>query len=343
MLSVDEYVIPPGSLILVTGVNGYIASHTVDILLSLGYKVRGTVRAAKPWLDKYFDDKYGKGRFESVIVTALDDPAAWTKGTLTNVAGLCHIASDLSFSPDPATVIPWVKQSTISLLGAAAREKSVKRFVLTSSSSAALLPVPNAEGVRVDENTWNEASVKKAWDDSTPPLERRFHTYAAAKAEQEQAAWRFVKEQHPGFDLNVVVPNCNYGRILLPEITGSSMGMLRNMLKGDATAMRLLSPQWFVNVEDTARLHALALLNPTVKGERIFAFACPFNWNDIIPILRKLRPENRLIPNPPENEGRDLSEIVHSKRAEGLLRDFFGQPSWICLEQSIAEGLGDMP
>lgn len=97
--------------------------------------------------------------------------------------------------------------------------------------------------------------------------------------------------------------------------------------------------EWFVNVEDTARLHVVSLLSPAVKGERIFACASAFNWTDIINILRKLRPNNQLIPEPPVNEGRDLSDIVLSRRAEELLQEFFGQPGWISLERSIAEGI----
>lgn len=76
-----------------------------------------------------------------------------------------------------------------------------------------------------------------------------------------------------------------------------------------------------------------------MKDERIFAFASSFNWNDIIGILRKLRPGNKLIPNPPANDGRDLSDIVLAPRAEQLLRDLFGQNSWIGLEESIADGI----
>lgn len=34
----------PGVLVLVTGVNGYIASHVANELLLAGYRVRGTVR-----------------------------------------------------------------------------------------------------------------------------------------------------------------------------------------------------------------------------------------------------------------------------------------------------------
>ncbi|KAL4915456.1 hypothetical protein BDW62DRAFT_203641 [Aspergillus aurantiobrunneus] len=44
-----ELALPKGSRVLVTGANGYIAFH-VDQMLALGYTVKGTVRAPKPWL-----------------------------------------------------------------------------------------------------------------------------------------------------------------------------------------------------------------------------------------------------------------------------------------------------
>jgi uncharacterized protein YbjT (DUF2867 family) len=91
-----RYIIPRGSLILVTGANGYIASHVVNILLELGFKVRGTVRAAKPWLGGFFEQKYGKGRFESVVVPALEDEDAWSK-IAENVSGVALIVGTLLF------------------------------------------------------------------------------------------------------------------------------------------------------------------------------------------------------------------------------------------------------
>jgi len=40
----DNPVLPPGSLILVTGASGYIESHVVNEALLAGYRVRGTAR-----------------------------------------------------------------------------------------------------------------------------------------------------------------------------------------------------------------------------------------------------------------------------------------------------------
>jgi nucleoside-diphosphate-sugar epimerase len=52
-----EYALSRGSRVLVTGANGYIASHVVDQLLGPGYIVRGTVRSPKAWLDEYHEGK----------------------------------------------------------------------------------------------------------------------------------------------------------------------------------------------------------------------------------------------------------------------------------------------
>lgn len=103
--------------------------------------------------------------------------------------------------------------------------------------------------------------------------------------------------------------------------------------------MLIASIEWYVDVTDAARLHIIALLSPSVNFERIFAFAGTHNWTDIIRILRKLRPDNLLIPPEPENEARDLSDAVPSRRAQQLLKNYFNRSGWVSLEESIAEGI----
>lgn len=62
--------IEKGSLILVTGVTGFIASHVALRCLEDGYRVRGTVRSESKaaWLYDLFDPKFGKGKFETFVV-----------------------------------------------------------------------------------------------------------------------------------------------------------------------------------------------------------------------------------------------------------------------------------
>lgn len=94
--------IPPGSLVLVTGCNGFIGqstlsvtaapvvsnkantstfkgSHVADQLLQAGYKVRGTSRdtTKTAWIKEYFDKKYGDDKFEAVVVKDMATPGCF--------------------------------------------------------------------------------------------------------------------------------------------------------------------------------------------------------------------------------------------------------------------------
>lgn len=73
--------IPKGSLVLVTGVNGWMASHVADQFLKCGYKVRGTVRSVEKsaWVKNAFDAKYGSGNFELAQITDFAKPDAFTE------------------------------------------------------------------------------------------------------------------------------------------------------------------------------------------------------------------------------------------------------------------------
>ena len=84
--------LPPGSWTLVTGANGYIGSRIADTLLQLGFRVRGTIRAPKPWLNEMFDKKYGSGMFETVTVANFDDKEA-VGSAMKGMAGVIHVVS----------------------------------------------------------------------------------------------------------------------------------------------------------------------------------------------------------------------------------------------------------
>lgn len=70
--------LPEGSLILVTGVNGFIGSHIADQILLAGYRVRGIVRNAQKnaWMTAFFDGQYGKGKFQLMEVKDLAETKA---------------------------------------------------------------------------------------------------------------------------------------------------------------------------------------------------------------------------------------------------------------------------
>lgn len=140
----SDYTLPPHSRVLVTGANGFIASHIINLLLQRGYLVRGTVREPRPWLDQMFQ-KYD--RYESVVLPDLEHPDPMV---FNDVAGVVLVATENSFSQDPA-LIQRVVQGTLAMLELA-KNSAVKSVVLTSSTAACVSSTyaPEANYVKID-------------------------------------------------------------------------------------------------------------------------------------------------------------------------------------------------
>ncbi|KAI1200476.1 aldehyde reductase [Nemania serpens] len=341
MSPIDQPVIPKGSTVLITGVNGFIASNIADQFLKFGYKVRGTTRSPEKntWLSDLFSRKYGEGKFEFVAVPDMAADGAFDEA-VKGVSAVLHTATIFTMNPNPHEVIPDTVKGTLEAIESAAREKSVKRFVLTSSSSAALIPKPN-NPFTVTTDTWNDETVEWAYRDPPYEPDRWYPVYAASKTLSEKAAWEFVREKKPSFVLNAVLPNMNFGASLDSVNQGhpSTSGMLTALFKGDTSNMANLPPQYFVDVEDDALLHLAATIHPGVESERIFAFAEPENGNILLAIFRKLYPD-RTFPADFQSD-QDLSDIVPRKRAEELLRDM-GKDGWTSLEESVKRTVEDL-
>jgi hypothetical protein len=92
----------------------------------------------------------------------------------------------MSFDCYPNKVIPEVLAGINGILKSASKSPSVKRFVYTSSSTAATTPKPNKE-FHITNDLWNEDAVKAAW--APPPYEdeRKWAVYRSSKTEAEKA------------------------------------------------------------------------------------------------------------------------------------------------------------
>ncbi|GIJ91135.1 hypothetical protein Asppvi_010100 [Aspergillus pseudoviridinutans] len=340
-LPIEQPVVPKGSMVLITGVNGFIGSHIADQFLKFGYKVRGTTRNLEKnaWISTLFNKKYGPGNFELVAVPDMVTQGAFVEA-VKGVSVVVHTATIFSLDPNPHNVIPGTISGTVNALEAAAQEPSVKRFVLTSSSTAALIPKPNS-AVKVTTDTWNDEAVELAYRDPPYEPERALPVYAASKTLAEKEAWKFMDEKKPGFTLNTVLPNMNFGASLDVTNQGhpSTSAIVAELFKGNTNYLGGITPQYFVDVQDDALLHVAAAIHPGVQSERLFAFAKPVNGDTVLAILRKLYPSRSFPSNFQAEE--DLSEIVPRKRAEALLREM-GREGWTSLEESIKRNTEDL-
>jgi nucleoside-diphosphate-sugar epimerase len=230
--------IPKGSWILVTGANGFVASHIVRQFLERGYKVRGTVRDLErsSWLtQRVFKTYADTGYFELVHVADLGVEHAFDNA-VEGVSAIAHVASIVSFDPNPHRVVPPVVASVTSLLDAAKKEPSVKEFVFTSSVVAVTMPTPDNKA-HVGSDTYNDLAVQLAW--APPPYDpsRGFAVYMASKTEAEKALWKWCQEKSPHFTVNSVWPVGIIGEFLNNKHAESAAAWLKIIYDGKAEVL----------------------------------------------------------------------------------------------------------
>ncbi|KAL0939664.1 aldehyde reductase ii [Colletotrichum truncatum] len=366
MHSEESFGIPKGSTVLVTGVNGFIGSHVCSQLLQLGFDVRGTVRdrTKYAWVEDLMEKESHRASFTLVSLPDLEEEGAFDP-LVKDVSAVIHVASSVSLSPDPESVIPSSITGAMNALKAANRSPSVKRFVLTSSSVAAALPKPDQKGDEITTTSWNIESVAVAW--GKPHPHQAWHVYAASKIEAERTVWKFYNQdkscrpdlvvntgkytarrietvEQTKTDLSIVLPGCNFGRSLDVVNQGhpSTSSFIESLWYGiNMDRLACSPPQQFVDVEDTARLHVACAVLPEVHGERIFAWAEPFNFDVVLDVLRRKFPNKHFVEN--FHHYQDLSAADKARaRANQLLRRL-GRDGFTSLEESVLNNVDDLP
>lgn len=258
---------------------------------------------------------------------------------LIGVHAIAHCATILSFSRDPKEVIPDAIASVTSILSSALKERGIKSFVLTSSSTAAAAPKPNVR-FSVDSNTWNEEDVAKAWEPTLIGKEHHEWTvYGASKAEAEKVLWKFRDQKKPHFTINSVLPATNFGPVLVKEEASSTCSFVKEVWNGHVEHVLGVLPQYYVSVQDVALLHVAAVKFPDVDGKRLFAWAEPYNWNSVLKVVRELRPQHQF-QDDVEGLGHDLSTVANGE-AEELLRRVSGH-GWVKLRDLMEQNLSSL-
>nr|AFK47425.1 unknown [Lotus japonicus] len=311
-----------GKLVCVTGASGYIASWIVKFLLEHGYTVRATVRdlsnpnkvehlvkldVAKERLQLFKADLLEEGSFDSVI---------------QGCHGVFHVASPvLMFVEDPqAELIDPAVKGTLNVLKSCAKSPSVKRVVLTSSTSAVLFNGrPKSPEVVVDETWFSDPDFLRE--------SKFFHKwYTLSKTMAEDTAWKFAKENK--IDMVVILPSMVVGPLLRPEVNFSVEPVL-NIING--VPFPNLSIGW-VDVKDVAKAHIQAYEITSASG-RYCLVERVAHFSEVARILHDLYPTLQISNKCVDDEPYEPTFQFSQERAKSLGIEF--TPLEISIQETV--------
>ncbi|BGP43138.1 hypothetical protein JCM10449v2_007162 [Rhodotorula kratochvilovae] len=273
------------SLVLLTGASGYLAVHVLKQLLERGFRVRGTVRSTDKGEDlKRRLAKDGlDAKFEYAIVEDVEQPNAFDEA-VKGVDAVVHTASPFHFNVSkPSELIGPAVQGTLSALRAAASEPSVKRVVITASFACVV--EPKEPVYTFTEKDWNEYSPKLVEEQGDAADKSQM--YRASKTLAERAAWQFLQDSKPSFDLVTIQPPLIFGPVLHavkgPAALNTSVNNFYQFLEGKKGAEDAQNGFGsFVDVRDVALIHVESLLNEKAGNERFLVAKADSSYQPLL-------------------------------------------------------------
>lgn len=200
--------------ILLTGANGFVGSHILKQLLPRSnVSVRAVVRSQS----KIDDVKHDFGTFKNLdfaIVPDITSPNAFNEAlqnTDTPFDAVIHTASPFLYkivSSNREFLDPAIHGTEGILKSIKAVAPSVKRVVVTSSFAAVgdFSILGDAHGKIFTDKDWNPVTYDQALT-----TESKNTAYQASKKYAEKAAWDFVANEKPNFDVVTINPPMIYG------------------------------------------------------------------------------------------------------------------------------------
>lgn len=269
--------------ILLTGVTGFIGSHTTIQLLERGYHVIGTLRnlARKDQILGIIEKHTAQVANLSFAEIDLLDPIEKWESTMQGVDCMLHMASPVptKIPKNELDIIEPAKKGTLNVLQAATNQ-NIKRVVITSSIGAVIY------GVRK-----HGAFHEKDW---TNPLNYKdTNAYFRSKTLAEKAAWEFIVNTPGAPELVTILPGLVLGPVLERDI-GPSANLVKRLLDGSTPAVPQISYD-LVDVRSVADLHIKAMAAPAAAGNRYLCSNGYWEFIEIALLLKKRYP-NRRIP-----------------------------------------------
>ncbi|KAJ5403032.1 uncharacterized protein N7487_008928 [Penicillium crustosum] len=285
--------------VILTGVNGYIGSHILEVLLAHGLSVRGIVRSEQT-ADRVRGDFPNAGdRLDFTIVPDITKPGAYDEALQSDpsIRYIIHTASPLNYSSGKsvADFVQPAVQGTREMLNATARHgKNIQRVVITGSFSAIGNPKDmQGNGKVYTSRDWNPVTAEEV-NAENPRL-----AYWFSKTLAERAAWDFMKTASRGFDLVFLNPPMVHGPLRhsvesIDDLNVTTANIWNGFLNG--TAEIPLPAEWVhadIDVRDLAKAHYKAMFAESASNKRYLVTRGRICNQEISDLLYEALPEAR--------------------------------------------------
>ncbi|KAK3175665.1 methylglyoxal reductase (NADPH-dependent) gre2 [Lecanicillium sp. MT-2017a] len=329
--------------ILLTGGSGFIAAHILEQLLAKNHTVITTVRSQAKADTILAAHKAHADRLSVAVVGDIARPGAFNDVVAQHGDGLevvLHTASPFHFKfTDARTeLINPAVVGTVGILHAIkASAPSVRRVVVTSSFAAILdAKKLNDPATTFTEKSWNPARLEDI--EESPAM-----AYRVSKTLAERAAWDFVRDEKPNFDLVTVNPPLVLGPVV------HHLATLDTINTSNERVVQLLSGKWkegipdtgpvvlWIDVRDVATAHVKAMENPAAGGHRLYTVGGRFTNKEIADIVRKGYPAFKdKLPGPDTPGGGCPPDTELFKFNTDETNKILGI-DWIPLEKSLGD------
>ena len=255
--------------ILVTGCTGFLGRQVTQEFLSRGYNVRGTTRTPEELHQSILSD-FAAGDALELRTLDLNMDQGWQEA-MEGIDAVIHTASPFTaYDPkDEMELIRPAREGTLRILDIGYGE-GIRKFVITSSTAAISGATPTKKHQTYSERDWTDLSTKVS-------------AYTKSKTLAERAAREFA-ESNKDVILTTVNPNVIFGPLHSGR-SGTSLRIIETIVKSSYPGYPKISfaP---VDVRDVAWMHAEALENSELDGERLMMASTPITMPQIARCLK---------------------------------------------------------
>lgn len=265
---------PNNKTILITGVNGYIASNLAYYFLTSGYFIRGAVRSStkKAFVLNSSAFKPFASRIQIFIVPHITVEDAF-KEAVKGIFAIFHLATPINFwSGTAKEVVNPAVNGTLGILNAAHKHAGpeLQVFVYMSSLVTVLDP-SNSPPHHYTSESWNtsaENAISSLANDERAPFGV---LYSASKILAEKTVFNFSEDMKPRFRIVSLIPGVVIGPpVLFPEKVQDINGTIKpiwEVLSGENRGLpRIIGTGFWVDVRDLVGI-CCALIESSKKPE----------------------------------------------------------------------------